>query len=284
LYVGSMVFSGGSWEITIDSATAGILNNWKAGLAPGVLFMLFSVTDQWNNVHAESAGMPYFKLRIFDKIVNDVDTTRIEAYAAAVLDHTAVHTLYVTTDVMPVESFIRKVVMYYSPVPVSGDTVAAWTAAGAQTLVFSLISSVDNEWMAVLPYQPAGAVLYWAFFVEDYAGNDNADNLKMGVHSLTFSPVSAEEAMQEPIGYVLIGVLAFGLVFAVSYRVQLSVQSVKRAKKVSAAVKKAAPGKTIGGTSGKSPISKDIPTRTCPVCRAKIGANLDECPYCHKKF
>ena len=34
----------------------------------------------------------------------------------------------------------------------------------------------------------------------------------------------------------------------------------------------------------KTPISKDIPTKICPMCNATIGADLAECPYCQYKF
>jgi hypothetical protein len=283
LWYDSMNVSAGTWSATIDSSYTGILNNWKAGKEAGILLIVFQVTDQLGNVFVDCSRMPVFNLRLVDERVNYVNKQQVEDYALNVLDRSATHKLFVTVNVDSTESYIRSVIMYYHTAPVASNTVSGWIAAGAKTMVFSLVSLVDNEWMVVIPVQDPSTMLYWAFFVEDYAGNNNANNLTRGTNPLVFSPVSAEETMQEPIGYVLIGVLAFGLVFAVSYRVHVSVQSVKKAKKISAAVKKAAPGKTIGGTS-KTPISKDIPTKVCPICKAKIGADLGECPYCHKKF
>jgi hypothetical protein len=287
LHVGTMSNISTSWSITINEATASnIRSYWKAGKEPGTLIMIFQVTDQLGNMKTDGCLMPYFKLRLEDNIVNTVNVAELETYARNnVLDRNEVHPVRVTVNVAPSESYMRNVTMYYSPVQVSASTVAAWRTAGAKALQFSLTSSVTNEWMVVLPADlPPSTVLYWAIYVEDYAGNNNSNALTVGVNKITFSAASTEDAMKEPVGYILLGVLAFGLVFAISYRTSLSVQSVKKAKKVSAAVKKAAPGKTIGGTSGKSPISKDIPTKSCPICKAKIGADLDECPYCHKKF
>ena len=159
----------------------------------------------------------------------------------------------------------------------------AWIAAGAKVLKFSLISASTGEWMAVLGPQPPSSRYYWAFYVQDYAGNDNAGNLATNSTSQLVYRADIHAA-EVPVGYALIGVLAFGVIFAISYRVQQGVQTIKRAKKESIGAKKSIPSKTLGSTSSKQPISKDIATKSCPICKARIGLDLDECPYCHKKF
>ncbi len=138
--------------------------------------------------------------------------------------------------------------------------------------------------MLMFPPQPAGSELYWTVYVLDYAGNDNSASMAPNPATLLYQALAPAAAAEEPVGFMMFGVMLFGLVFAISYRVQQGVQAVKKAKKVSAAVKAAPESKTIGGTGKKTPLSKDIPTKACPVCKAKVGADLDECPYCHKKF
>ncbi|HME54222.1 MAG TPA: hypothetical protein VKM55_18505, partial [Candidatus Lokiarchaeia archaeon] len=136
-----------------------------------------------------------------------------------------------------------------------------------------------NEWMGWIPQQASGAKLYWAIYVVNYA---NGTAIYDGQSPLTYSQSTAQIELTG--GYVFLGLLFFGIVFAVSYRVQQGVQTVKKAKKVSAPGKKAVAEKAAPGTGKKTPISKDIPTKECPICKAKIGVDVDECPYCHKKF
>jgi len=139
-----------------------------------------------------------------------------------------------------------------------------------------------SKWIGNLPEQAGSTQLYWAVYTVDYAGNaalvvaSTDDVLQYGAD---------QAATEAGLGFMMMSVLLFGVVFAASYRIQQGVQAVRKAKKVTTGVKKVAPsGKTIGEPGKKTPLSKDIPTKACPVCKAKIGANLDECPYCHKKF
>jgi hypothetical protein len=278
-----------SWNCNFNSSM-GIGALWRAGRAPGLVYVYFNVADtigNWWDV-SEISLMPYVVLHVVDTIAPVANIDQIESVAVQTLDPDTPYELRVTSVVEPGASFVRQVVMYMSSTRPATNTLAAWqNAAGVQVLRFSLISSVDGEWMAVLPPQAPSAQLYWAVYVQDYAGNDNAAGLTTSTDPTDKFVYAADPtaALEEPIGYALIGVMAFGLIFAISYRIQQGVQSVKKAKKVSAAVKKAAPGKTIGGTSTtKTPISKDIPTKSCPICKARIGVDLAECPYCHKKF
>ncbi len=294
LYTLYLTLAAGTWTCDVYGSIASeIRTYWQAGKAPGTVRIRLNVTDTWGNMYAlsERALMPLIELKIVDHIVPTVDISAVESFAlqsaTAALDPESTYALHVFVAVPTGEAYIRKVIMYLSPTAISGSSLAAWNAAGAQMLEFSLISAATGEWMAVLPAQASGANLRWAVYVIDYAGNNNSASLTTSSITAARILVYAADptaAIEAPVGYVLLGVMAFGLIFAISYRVQQGVQSVKKAKKVSAAVKKAAPGKTIGGTGTKSPISKDIPTKSCPICKAKIGADLDECPYCHKKF
>jgi hypothetical protein len=154
---------------------------------------------------------------------------------------------------------------------------AAWAALpGAQNVTFTLVAG--DEWMGMIPQQASGAKLYWAFYAVSYAGNEA---LQTGESPLTYSTAPTTDLIA---GYAFLGMLAFGIIFAISYRVQQGVQTVKKAKKVSAPGKKAIAEKAAPGSGKKTPISKDIPTKICPICKARIGADLNECPYCHKKF
>jgi hypothetical protein len=277
----------GTWNVNVSRSLPGIAAAWQAGRTPAKIYLYFNVTDTFGNyfLASEVPMMPCVELVIVDRIAPKLNVDAVNALASgpALLPKTT-YELKVTVAAEPGASFTRTVVMYYGTQQPTSNTVSAWVAAGASTLKFSLISASSGEWMAVLPPQAAGTELYWAIFAADYAGNDNAGNLTVGGSMIVYQ-TSIEDTLEAPVGYALIGVLAFGLVFAISYRIQQGVQSVKKAKKVSAAVKKAAPGKTIGGTSSsKQPISKDITTKECPICKAKIGADLSECPYCHKKF
>ena len=96
---------------------------------------------------------------------------------------------------------------------------------------------------------------------------------------------AGQAQVQAAFGYIFFGLMLFGIVFSVAYRITKGVQRIMVAKKVPAPVKKTiGKKKTIGGTGKKTPISKDIPMMNCPVCKAKIGFDSEECPYCHKKF
>jgi len=288
LYQISMTFSAGTWNWQVSSSTPAIGALWHAGRSPGLVYVYFNVTDTYGNQYS-SSEIPLMScavLRVVDHVAPAVDISSIEDLARQILDPASSYELHVIVPVPTGESFVRSVVMYLSSTQPSGNSLTAWqNVAGVSTIRFSLISADTGEWMAVLQPQAAGSTLHWAFYALDYSGNDNAAGLTAGSLDLVYAAAPPTAAIEEPIGYALLGVMAFGLVFAISYRVQQGVQSVKKAKKVSAAVKKAAPGKTIGGTSStKSPISKDIPTKSCPICKAKIGADLSECPYCHRKF
>ena len=133
--------------------------------------------------------------------------------------------------------------------------------------------------MAVLPAQPSGAKLYVGFYVEDYAGNNASF---VSPKTIDFDTDLALE-MEAYVGYAFIGLLAMGIVFSISYRIHTGVKSIKKAKKVATAVKKA-PVKKTASPGKKLPISSDIETKTCPICKAKVGAEAAECPYCHKRF
>jgi hypothetical protein len=287
LYTVPMTFSGGTWNVQVSSSTPGIGGLWQAGKAPGKVYVYFNVTDTFGNVYIvdEISLMPILLLEIVDHGVPIVDISAVEDLARQTLDPDMSYELHVFVDVPQGESFTRRVVMYLSSELPTGNSLTAWeNVEGVTTLRFSLISATTGDWMVVLPPQVGGSILHWAVYVQDYAGNDNAASLTTSTLTLVYA-TNPTENIEEPVGYALIGVMAFGLVFAISYRVQQGIQSVKKAKKVSTGVKKAAPGKTIGGTStSKMPISKDIPTKSCPICKAKIGADLSECPYCHKKF
>ncbi|MEX2754934.1 MAG: hypothetical protein Q6365_006040, partial [Candidatus Sigynarchaeota archaeon] len=281
------VFSAGTWNVQVSRNTPGIESLWQAGRTPGMFYLYFNVTDTYRNYYTASEFdvMPRVAIYVVDRLPPVVDASVLNAFARdQILDSKSAYEIKVSVAIEPGASFTRTVVLYYTTVQPSGNTLAAWMAAGAKSLKLSLISSANGEWMCVLPPQEAGSEFYWAIYAQDYAMNDNSGNLLVGSYKLRYAPAPLTEALETPVGYLLIGVLGFGIVFAISYRVQQGVQSVKKAKKVSAAVKKA-PGKTIGGTTGsKTPISKDIPTKICPICKAKIGADLGECPYCHKKF
>jgi hypothetical protein len=288
LYEINMQLVGGTWNCGLNSSTggAGISGLWQAGLRPGTIYAYFNVTDTYGNSYDtnEVSLMATVVLRIVDTIAPVVNIGLVESLAGQTLVPDSAYELHVFVPVAKGGSYTRQVVMYLSSTQPTNNSLAAWkNTAGVTTLRFSLISSATGEWMAVLPPQAPSSQLYWAFYAQDYAGNDNAVGLATSTLKLVYA-ADPTAALEMPVGYALIGVMAFGLIFAISYRVQQGVQSVKKAKKVSAAVKKAAPGKTIGGTSSKSPVSKDIPTKACPICKAKIGADLDECPYCHKKF
>jgi hypothetical protein len=128
----------------------------------------------------------------------------------------------------------------------------------------SLSRTNGDEWIGVIPAQAGGVVLRWAVYVEDYAGNSNYGDLAVGAAPLTYGP-DTQSQIEVGGGYALIGLIFFGIIFGIAYRVNSGVQSVKRAKKVSTPVKKTPGSKTIGGPGKKMPISKDIVTKVCPV-------------------
>jgi len=288
LYQKAMVYAAGMWNVQVSSNTPGIGALWQAGRAPGRVYVYFNVTDTYGNVYFtdEMSLMPFFVLHVVDTIAPIVDISSIENLAQQTLDPDLSYELHVWVPVAQGESFIRRVVMYMSPTRPTGNSLADWQGTnGVEKLRFVLISAPTREWMAELPPQALGGKFYWAFYVQDYAGNDNAGNLIPSNMTLVYAPIVEETMVELPVGYAFIGVVAFGLVFAISYRIQQSRRSFKLAKKVTLVVKKTTPGKKAGdSSSSKKPISKDIPTKTCPVCNAKISIDLRKCPYCHREY
>jgi hypothetical protein len=115
--------------------------------------------------------------------------------------------------------------------------------AGVANVTFSRTSG--ENWMGVMPKQASGAKLYWAVYVVDYADNSNSAGLAPGAGTLNY--MVSPEGGKAVGGSIFLGLVGFGVIFAISYRVQQGVQSVKKAKKVSAPGKKmfaekAAPG------------------------------------------
>jgi hypothetical protein len=289
----NMVFSGGRWNAQVSKDTPGIAAIWQAGKAAGTVFAYFQVMDALGNQHAtikDISGnylMFGIQLNVIDTHAKVANVTNIVTLAtgsqSSPLIPTEIYPLRITVPLIRGQAFVRTVALYYSTTLPASNTKAGWEAVNASVLKFSLIDVTTFEWMVMFPPQAAGSEIYWAVYVLDYAGNDNAANMTTSVATLVYQALPPTAALEEPVGFALAGLMLFGLIFAISYRVQQGVQAVKKAKKVSAA--KAAPeSKTIGGTGKKTPLSKDIPTKACPVCKAKVGADLDECPYCHKKF
>jgi hypothetical protein len=274
-----MNWSGSAWTFDFHSTTPGFETLWVATKLPRVIPVSIYTADVFGNQNVSAFS---FTIQVVDTSSPQADLSGLLALAEQLLAPNTEISLKLQVPVPTGETSVRRVVLFISPVkPVPGSTsLAVWLASShVSNVSFMQVSS--TEWVGTLPKQEGGTTLYWAVYTEDYAGNVGFE-IAGDEHALKFA--ADQEAIQASFGFVLIGVLFFGMVFAASYRVQQGVQSVKKAKKVSTGVQKAAPGKTLAGTGKKTPISKDIPTKPCPVCKAKIGADLDECPYCHKKF
>jgi hypothetical protein len=270
--------SGNTFRILLSSSTAGMAGIWQAGKTPGIIPVRVSATDELGN---SGPGSFVFNLRIVDTIAPTVDVSDINDLADQVLNPDNEYQLRVTVPVELGASYIRKVIMFYATAAPPANTYNGWRAmAGVANVTFSRTSG--ENWMGVMPKQASGAKLYWAVYVVDYADNSNSAGLAAGAGPLNY--MASPEDNQVIGGSVFLGLVGFGIIFAISYRVQQGVQSVKKAKKVAAPGKKAFAEKAAPGSGKKSPISQDIPTKICPICKARIGADLGECPYCHKKF
>jgi len=270
--------SANTYRIALSSSTAGMAGIWQAGKTPGTIPVRVNATDQMGN-SAPNAFL--FHLRIVDTIAPTVDISDLNALVNQLLNPDREYQLRVKVPVESGASYIRKVVMFYATAIPSANTYNGWRSmAGVANVTFS--RTCGDNWMGVMPKQASGAKLYWAVYALDYADNSNSAGLAAGAGPLTYMP--SPKNTETIGGSIFLGLVGFGIIFAISYRVQQGVASVKKAKKVAAPAKKAFAEKAMPGSGKKSPISQDIPTKICPICKAKIGANLSECPYCHKKF
>jgi hypothetical protein len=263
----------------LDSSIPAFAGIWQATKQPAPFTVWVNATDG-NGVSASSAFV--FTITVVDKSIPILILDDMNALSGVVQEPVQEIMLRINVSRAIGETYIRSVILYYATTAPASNSLAAWAAVpGVQTLAFSRIEG--DLFVATLPGQAPSTQLHWAVYVEDYAGNNNNVTLDRGDgEQLLFAP-DIIETIKPYMGFAFLGLIGFGIIFSISFRINQSVKSVKKAKKVSAAVKKAVPSKTAPG-SKKTPISKDIPTKFCPICKAKIAADSVECPYCHKKF
>jgi hypothetical protein len=287
----------GKYVLTIGISNALLRSSgkWQAGKQPPRFLLEVFAYDAVGNGHGSTDGLYQQDVMLFSFLISAKDVsapvvnlTGMDGLTKKPIKPNVEVVIFLKTVVLPGDTGVRKLVLFYGAAsalqaPRASEkpaTVDAWKSnKNAKSVVFSKIS--EDSWMAVFPGQKSGEKLIWAVYVEDYSGNGQ---LYDGGDKAIQVEVDSTEGVQLVGGYIFIGLLAFGIIFSISYRVQQGVVSVKKTKKVSAGVKKAAPKKTIGEPGKKTPISKDIETKVCPICKAKIGADSTECPYCHKKF
>jgi hypothetical protein len=254
---------------------------WQAGMKPAKIMVSITAI---NSLGIPCAGSFVFLLVVEDQKTPTVGNYNLGDLANQLLDPTKEYEVLVHVPVATGATYTRSVILFLAttaqlPTSSNGNLLAKLKSVqGVKNVTLALVSG--DVWMGMIPAQTPGAKLYWAIYVANYAGNETVvtDVSK----PLTYSEGKAQDQLTG--GYVFLGLLAFGIIFAISYRVQQGVQTVKKAKKVTTAGKKAVAEKAAPGSGKKTPISKDIPTKICPICKARIGADLDECPYCHKKF
>jgi hypothetical protein len=282
-----LIVIGDKPTVTIQNSTGGftpslILNSqlisfWQAGMTPATIYVdILSISG--------GLGIPstfHATLIVTDTQKPEIGPSNLHALSQQTLDPTKEYEVSVQVPVKSGAYFTRKVLLFLapsSPVAKSASyTLADWQSVqGVQNVTLTLVAGA--VWKGMIPQQASGAKLYWAIYVVNYAG---IETLQVGNSTLTYSMAPTTELIG---GYVFLGLIFFGIIFAVSYRVQQGVQTVKKAKKVAAPGKKAVAEKAVPGAGKKTPISKDIPTKICPICKARIGADSTECPYCHKKF
>jgi hypothetical protein len=287
LWLDLVNLAGDIWFVDIDPTLPGWSDVWQASKIPTPSLSInitVKVTDGVGNIADPAAEIG---ILFQDETVPTVDVSELLALCTAdlFLEPNTNYVVKINAPVVKGDTFIRKVILFLAPTAPATNTLDAWNSTqGVTKIIFSKIAA--DEWMAVVNIGQYGAQLHWAVYVQDYAGLNNSNSLVGGGANnlLKFgTPVITQEA--EIIGgYVFMGVLAFGIIFSIAYQIQQGVVSVQKAKKVSTAVKKKTPSKSLSEPGKKQPVSKDIPTKICPICKAKIGADLGECPYCHKKF
>jgi hypothetical protein len=294
----TLTLSGSLWTVELTKSNQVLpqaVRGWlQAGKQPVIIKVEILSWDAFFNYKNldESTTLGTFNITIVDKSVPSVDVKGINSLTDSPIAPHVEKLIYVSAPVLGGESGVRRIILFYAPsAPTSAPrasavptALTAWKAmTGVKNVTFARIS--EDKWMGVLPGQEDGETLVWAVYIEDYAGNNNGESLNIGNGKPI--QVSFDQTTETQVvgGYIFLGIIGFGMILSIAYRVQQGVTSVKKAKKISAAVKKAPGKKTIGTEpSKKMPISKDIETIMCPICKAKIGADSTECPYCHKKF
>jgi hypothetical protein len=273
----SMGHVGMTYSMSLSQQVIGSF--WQAGMTPATIRVFIRAV----NSLGIPSGVYYVVMNVTDTKSPPAGESNMDSLTSQVLDPAKEYEVTVNLPVPEGASSIRKVLLLLASesslkASAGPDTLAGWQALpGVQTVELTLVSG--DEWMGMIPQQEPGVKLYWAIYVLNYAGNST---MTVGTDPLNYSAGTAQTELVG--GYVFLGLMAFGMLFAISYRVQQGVQTVKKAKKVAAPGKKAVAEKAAPGAGKKTPISKDIPTKICPICKARIGADLGECPYCHKKF
>ncbi|MHA1683827.1 MAG: beta strand repeat-containing protein [Promethearchaeota archaeon] len=280
-YVALSLDLSGNWTLSLTSAITIFDGIWQAGKQSMPFTVNVNTTDT-NGVSSTTAFA--FTLTVIDTTVPVLDMQWINAVTGVDQEPLSEQVLRIDIPRPAGETFIRNVIMYYSTqAPAGGNSRADWEGlTGVKNISFSRVEG--DKFLGTLPAQQPGTTLYWAVFVEDYAGNSNAADLETGDGQQIVIAQDFIETIKPYMGFAFLGLIGFGIVFSISFRINQGVKSMKKAKKVSAAVKKAGVSKAAPGSGKKTPVSKDIPTRLCPICKAKIAADSTECPYCHKKF
>jgi hypothetical protein len=270
----SQVAGTNNWTATINRNNPALGDTWRpALLSLGSVVLMKACAEDLIGLQALDDYS--WEVELVDNTAPSVDITALLQLANTVLPAGETIPIHLTVPSGPGESGIRNVILFYSTSDL-GSNLTDWQ--DADSITFIRVSG--NDWLGVLPAQNGSTKLYWAIYVRDYFGNSNEAALLKST-PLNFGADSRD--LEIYVGFAFIGLLAFGILFSISYRIQQGVKSITKAKKVTAAVKKAPAPKSLS-PGKKMPISSDIQTKVCPICKAKIGADATECPYCHKKF
>ncbi|MHA1848899.1 MAG: hypothetical protein ACTSXU_14750 [Promethearchaeota archaeon] len=266
--------SGETYRVELSRQVAEIAIKWFAGKSPGKIEFSLVLNDTFGNTNDPAFAFTVF---IKDTTVPTIAALELQDITGRVYQPNEQIFLEIDVPNPEGEVKVRVVRMYYRPWS-NRDSGSIMDDTSAQYIDFVQVD--DDTWIGTLPAQAGSTKLEIAFYIEDYAGNNNSASLDKADEPMVFAMDTSP--IEVSLGYVFLGLIFFGIIFSISYRIQVS-RVIKKAKKVPVSKKKVA-GKGVPGEGKKKPISKDIPTKICPICKAKIGADLDECPYCHKKF